>query len=895
MQFLREYLGLTGAKNGCSSGHCGACTVILNGKAVRSCLVKLERAQDGEVTTIEGLAQGDHPHPLQYTFCKYGAIQCGFCTPGMILSAKALLDTNSDPTEEEIKQALTQNHNLCRCTGYTKILEAIREAARILREGIVPPTFAELADEGPSTLLFAEAMDRATGKTLFGADRNLENQLYGKVLWSAHPRARILEIDTSEAEKMPGVAAVVTARDIPGKNIAGLIVQDQPVLADEQVNYIGDAVAVILAETEAEAIAALPKINVTYEPLPGVFSPEEASRPGAPQLTPNGNMMHQAVVQRGDVDAAFRQCAIIVEDDYFTPRVEHGFLEPECGLAFPAPDGGITLLIGSQGIFEDRRQLSTILALPEEKIRIIHLPMGGAFGGKEDMILQPLLVLGVLKTNRPVKMVLSREESMRVHVKKHPAWMHYKTGADACGHVLALQAKIITDAGCYASESREVLENMATFAAGPYYIPSLSIRAEAWRSNNVSSGSMRGFGANQVAMAVEQQMDQLAHELKMDPFELRLINGVDDSHVTATNDLLPDYLATYKQTVSAAREAFSKMTLPGSTGSHKIGWGVASGLKNTGLGHGAGEESGIILQLDKNGEVTLLESHHDMGQGAKAPLSAIVTRELGISPEHIHFVGADTMITPRAGETSASRQTFLTGNALIKACGKLKEELINRAADLSGIDPEDLVFKSKFIQQVSTGQTIPLSAIGNAFEFRASYSPPSTEHVDFQSAQKGIAPQKLHWCYVFTTQVAVVEVNMETGEVKVLQMINAIDIGHILSRLTVEGQVEGSILMGLGYALSEDFQVEKGVNLTNTLQKAHLSYAEKMPENKIIILETPHPDGPLGAKGFAEAPLLATAPAILNAIHNATGVRATTLPANPQRILSLLNGNCSDR
>ncbi len=686
MQFLREYLGLTGTKNGCSSGHCGACTVLLNGKAVRSCLVKLERAQDGIVTTIEGLAQSDRPHPLQYTFCKYGAIQCGFCTPGMILSAKALLDDNPDPTEEEIKQALTRNHNLCRCTGYAKILDAIREAAHMLREGILPPTFSELKDEEPSTLLFSEAMDRATGKTLFGADRKLENQLIGKVLWSAHPRARILEIDTAEAEKQPGVAAVVTARDIPGRNIAGLIVQDQPVLAEKQVNFIGDAIAVVFAETEEKAIHALSKIKVNYDPLPGVFSPLEASQPGAPQLTPSGNLLHHAVVKRGDVETAFQQCSIIVEEDYYTPRVEHGFLEPECGLAFPTPDGGITLQIGSQGIFEDRRQLSTILAMPEEKIRIIHLPIGGAFGGKEDMILQPLLALGVLKTHRPVKMVLSREESMRVHVKKHPAWMHYKTGADASGHVLALQAKIITDAGCYASESKEVLENMATFAAGPYYIPNISIQAEAWRTNNVSSGSMRGFGANQVAMAVEQQMDALAHKIKMDPFEFRLLNGVDDARVTATNDLLPDYLATYKQTVTAAKEAFSKITLPQSTPGRKIGWGVASGLKNTGLGHGSSEESGILIRLESNGEITLSESHHDLGQGAKTPLSRIVTQELGITPEHIHFVEPDTARTPRTGETSASRQTFLTGNALIQACKSLKEELINRAADLSGID-----------------------------------------------------------------------------------------------------------------------------------------------------------------------------------------------------------------
>lgn len=889
MQVLRDYLGLTGTKNGCSSGHCGACTVILNGKAVRSCLVKIERAQNGQVLTIEGLAQGNHPHPLQYTFCKYGAIQCGFCTPGMILSAKALLDVNPNPSDEEIKHALTNNRNLCRCTGYTNILTAIHEAASMLRDGINPPAFSELMNEDPSTLLFQDAMERATGRTQFGADRSLENQLIGKVLWSAYPRARILGIDTSEVESLPGVAAVLTYKDIPGKNISGLIVQDHPVLAENEVNSIGDAVAVVFAENAEQASQALSHIHVNYEPLPGVFSPQEAAKENAPQISPSGNLMHQAVLKRGDAEEAFKLCAHIVENDYHTPHIEHAFLEPESGLAFPTPDGGITVQIGSQGIFEDRRQLCNILAMPEEKIRVILLPMGGAFGGKEDMVLQPLLALGALKTGRPVKMALTREESLRVHVKKHPAWMHYKTGVDSKGHLLALQASILTDAGYYASESAEVLENMVTFAAGPYSIPNVTIHAEAWRTNNISSGSMRGFGVNQVAMAAEQQMDEVAEHLNMDPFEFRLLNGVDETKPTITNDLLPDYLATYKQTITAVQKAFLDLQLPESTPTKKIGWGVASSYKNAGLGHGASEEASIIVTLDAQGQVTLKESHHDIGQGAKTPLVRLVRQELGTAPEHIHIISSDTSLTPRTGETSASRQTFLTGNALLKASKLLKEEIIHRAADFSGYDPTDLRLEGDAVKHLPSGEVIPLARLGEKFEVCATYSPPATKHVDFQSGMTLDLTNKLHWCYVFTTQVAVVEVDTETGEVKVLKVIAGIDVGHALNRPTVEGQIQGGILMGLGYALSEEYQIKDGYNLTDTLQKAHLPYANQVPEIQTLILETPHPDGPMGAKGFAEAPLLATTPAILNAIHNAVGIRPLIIPTRPQYILELLN------
>jgi aerobic-type carbon monoxide dehydrogenase small subunit (CoxS/CutS family) len=396
MRYLRDYLGLTGAKDGCSTGHCGACTVILNGKATRSCLVRMSKVDGAEIETIEDLARDGQLHPIQQAFIEHGAVQCGFCTPGVIMTAKALLDTNPRPSSDEIKSALTKNRNMCRCTGYVKIIEAIQDAAERLGAGATyAPPVTEGGDQVNTTMLPRDAVGLVTGATRFGDDMQMEGLLHGKILWAAHPHAEILSIDTSEAERLEGVALVVTAKDIPGKNQTGLVFRDQPAIAADKVRYIGDSVSAVFAETREIAEAALEKIQVEYRPLPGVFSPQEAARPGAPLVheadkapTAKGNLLHHAEIERGDVEAAFAQCAVVLEDTYTTPFIEHAFLEPESGVAFPTEDGGVTIQIGTQCAFDDQTQLSEILDMPEEKIRVIQLPMGGAFGAKEDMILQ---------------------------------------------------------------------------------------------------------------------------------------------------------------------------------------------------------------------------------------------------------------------------------------------------------------------------------------------------------------------------------------------------------------------------------------------------------------------------------------------------------------------------
>ena len=896
LRFLRDRMGLMGVKDGCSTGHCGTCTVIVDDKATRACLVKMAKIDQARVETIEGLANGGVLHPLQQAFIERGAVQCGFCTPGIILTAKALLDSNPHPTRSEIKKALTQNHNLCRCTGYIKIFEAIELAADRMGDGRLQSIRTYTQDPTAGNSLIEEiAVDMVTGRNEFSDDIVMEGMLQGKILWSAHPHARILKIDAREAEAMEGVVAVVTARDIPGKNQAGVVVRDQPAIAADKVRYIGDSLAAVFAETVETALAAVQKIQVEYEVLPGVFSPEEAAQPNATKVHETGNLMHHAEIVRGDVGKAFEECAVIVEDTYTTPFIEHAFLEPEAGVAYPDDDGGVVLKIGTQTAFDDRTQLSEILAMPEGKIRVIQIPPGGAFGAREDMILQQYLALGALKARRPVKIALTREESLRVHVKRHPARMRFKTGAGRDGHVLAVEADISLDTGAYTSLGIDVLENTVVFGAGPYYVPNLKIRGKSWYTNNVLAGAMRGFGVNQIAFALEQQMDAMARALNMDPFEFRSLNALDVGLPTAADHVLEEGVVSIKQTIEAARQAFEEISLPTSNGK-KIGVGVASAVKNIGFGHAIPEDAGAVVELDACGNALVRASQHEYGQGARMGLIKLASNALGIPTERIDVLTPDTLNTPPTGPTTASRQTFLSGNAVVMACQALKADLFGHAAEVLGVEPERLRFQDGQIVDTQSDKAMDLKELGERFVSAQRFVPPKTDGMlavgeASRYGRSDFRSRVTHFCYAYSTQVAVVEADPATGEVKVLRVISANDVGKILNRQAIEGQIHGGVVMGLGYALSEQFVVDKGINLTDTLYKCHIPSADQAPEITCSIVEVPHPFGPEGAKGFAEAPSLATAPAIVNAIYDALGVRITSLPANKKQVLQALQNH----
>ncbi len=899
MTLLREKLNLTGTKNGCASGHCGACTVIIDGKASRACLVRMPKIKPGSrIQTIEGLAEGDELHPLQTMFIKHGAFQCGYCTPGMLMAAKAFLDENPIRTKDEISFFLTRNRNLCRCTGYGNLLTAIQEAGKYMSSGEKPEPLEPDGLEIKTTQLRQHAIEIVTGKRVYAGDIKAKGLLYGKILFSQHPHAEILKVDASEALAIPGVVTVVTAWDIPGLNRAGVIEvnRDQPAIAgrEQKARYIGDSVASVFAETPEIAAEALTKIKVEYNVLPAVFSPEEASKPDAPRIHENGNLLNHARIERGDVEAAFKECAVVSEHDYYTPMIEHGFMEPEAGVVYPNPDGGITLESGTQTVFDVRSQLSEILAMPEEMIRVRQVAQGGSFGGKEDMIMEQHLALAALKTKRPVKIVLTREESLRVHVKRHSMKLRIKTGAAQDGRILALDFTGVLDTGAYMSLGFDVLANVATFAAGPYYIPNVLIDAKAWYTNNVLAGAMRGFGVNQVVFGLEQNIDEMARGLGMDPYEFRLINGLTAGKPTVTDHVLEDGIPGINETIIAARDAMKQIDIPQpSSPNKKIGIGVASAVKNVGYGMDIPESAGTIVELDKNGTLTLKVTHHEYGQGAWAGQAKLAVNELGIPFDRINVIGPDTTQTLPTGPTTASRQTFLTGNATVGACQKLKDDLFGRAAELLDEPPQHLAFKDDEIVSAESGRSIKLAELGEKFSYQYVYTSPRTSNLQpvgekSMFGQPGFKSRMTFYAYSYGTQVAVVEVDTDTGAVKVLKVVAAADVGKLLNRKIVEGQISGGVVQGLGFALKEEYLVKDGFNLTDTLHKYSMPTPCDAPEIIPVIVEVPHPFGPQGVKGFAEAPSLATAGAIMNAIFDAVGVRIYDLPAKKDKVLAAL-------
>ena len=550
LRFLRENLKLTGTKEGCGQGECGACTVLVNNQAVNSCLIPVVAVDGCEVVTIEGLARNGELDPLQQAFIDEGAIQCGFCTPGAIMSAKALLLSNPKPTEKEIREALSGN--LCRCTGYQKIIRAVKVAS-----GQVPPV--EVSPSSSYNVIGQkvrrrDAVEKATGKAVYADDISLPGMLYGKALRSAYAHALIKGIDYSRAQKVPGVVAILTARDIPGINRYGLVYLDQPVLADDKVRCVGDAVALVVAESEKAAEEALELIKVDYEELPGVFSAEEALQPGAPLVHEKGNLVQHTKVRKGDVEKGFSQSDVIVERTFRTQAVKHIYLEPECSVAALDHQGNLTVWTSTQYVFRDRRQIAPVLGLPVNKVRVVQMTTGGGFGGKDDITTEILAGLAALKTGRPVKVKFTREESMRgAATKRHPMTIKARLGASREGKLLALEGEIYADTGAYVSLGVYVVKKAGLHLSGPYYIPNIKVDTYTVYTNNPPSGAMRGFGVVQAAFVHESLMDLLAEKLGMDPWEIRYKNALEPGLSTGTGHVLKHGVGI-KATLRAVKE-----------------------------------------------------------------------------------------------------------------------------------------------------------------------------------------------------------------------------------------------------------------------------------------------------------------------------------------------------
>ena len=832
LDVLRESCAVTSVKDGCApEGSCGACTVIVDGKAVVSCAQPAERFAGRAITTQEGLSIADR-QTWADCFVAAGASQCGFCSPGILMKAEVLLAKLPEPTREQVESALAGN--LCRCTGYVKIIDAIMLAAGS-RRGEPMPHIDNSGRVGSPTARY-QGRELALGDKSYINDMTMPGMLHGAIRFADHPRAVVRAVDTSRAIAYPGVLAVLTAADVPGDRVQGEITRDWPqlVATGETTRYVGDVIALVAAQTRAAAREAAALVEVSYDVLAPVTSPADAMAPGAPRLHSHapGNVLSVSEIKRGDADAALARAEHICTETFQTQFIEHAFLEPESSLAYLTDGGGVHFYSQGQGIWSDRRQVASLLGLPEDKVLATLVSSGGAFGAKEDLGVQGHAALLATHTGRPVKLTLSRAESLRFHVKRHPLTLTYTVGCDSDGRLLGLRARIVGDTGAYASVGDKVLERAAGHACGVYKVPAVDIEARAVYTNNPPCGAMRGFGSNQSNFAIEGMLDRLAERTGLDGWEIRWRNAVEEGDVFGTGQRLGPGVGI-KKTLIAVRDAYRSAPYAG----------IGCAVKNTGVGNGLAEYGKVILRPEADGSVTLFHPWTEMGQGVHTVLMQITCEELGVAPEQVRVV-VNTSHELGCGQTTASRATVLGGRAVIEAASKLK-------ARLNGACLADLAGQEFYGEVLIDWTTKPGAAVGN----------PVT-----------------HFAYGWGTQVVILA---EDG--RIAKVVAAHDVGKVINPTLLTGQVEGAVHMGLGHSLSEEFVVSGGIPVTTTLKSLNIIPPAGMPPVECIFVEEHQPEGPYGAKGIGEIGLVPTASAVAGALHAFDGRYRTRLPMKDSR------------
>lgn len=916
-EVLRYDLGLTGTKIGCNEAECGICTVLVNGTPVNSCIHPAFKAQGAEITTIEGLDKDGTLHPLQQAFLDHGAVQCGFCTPGLIMTAKALLDEKKAEgeavTEHDIKVALKDTY--CRCTGYQSVINAILQASGQDVKPYVPETKTPYRAVGRA-VPNPDALGKITGRAMFTDDFHFPGMLYARTKRAGIAHGRIVSIDTSAAEALPGVRAVLTHKDVPGRKNHGLVSVDWPALCYDKVRYAGDAVAVVAADTADIAAEALDLIKVEYEELPVVKDPIQAAHPDAPivhEERADGNLLKHIKVRKGNLDKGFEEADVIVERTYRTPMTEQMFLEPECSIGVPKgydpsafgghvdPDAqrGITyrhdkttIYCGTQIPYLDRDQTAAALGVANEDIRIVAALMGGGFGGKEDVAAQIHVALLAERTHRPVKMLYTRAESLVFHPKRHATVIRIKTGARKDGRLTAVEAELYGDGGAYASLSEKVMTRATTHASGPYDVPHVKVDCFAMYTNNTPSGAFRGFGVTQSCFAVESNMDLIAEELGMDPVELRRINALDVGGTTCTGQVMRESVGLnacidwLEKDMRAHHEALGEpFRWAWSEGSKRYGWGIGIGYKNTGLGGGAPDKASAIVEAWVENGKALAEvrtSSAEMGQGLPAVLAACAAEELGLPLAQVRVLLGDTDHCPDGGPTTASRQTYVSGNAARHAAKVLRKTLAEVVANRLGHSPGELEFVDGTIVCNGSKATMEEAITwaqeeGHQTKVEHEYWAPKTQPLGTGG--------DMHVAFGFGAQAALIEVDMDTGAVKVKELIGAHDVGRAINPLTLEGQIEGGMIMCLGNALTEHFVTQDGTPWTDVMARYKMPSIKHTPKIVSRIIEHETTEGPYGAKGIGELSSIPTTPAITNAIKNAVGVRVFSIPVDQDALL----------
>jgi xanthine dehydrogenase molybdenum-binding subunit len=897
---LRERLHLTGTKIGCDEAECGACTVLVNDEPVLSCVYPAARADGKIIVTIEGLASYVHHimklHPIQEAFVEHGAVQCGFCIPGQIMTAFALLARNPDPTQEEIRYALKDT--LCRCAGYPLIEKAILAAAHTLRTGDplpLPEVYESIHKQENIGRKHPrpDAIEKVTGKAVFTDDLHVENMLFAKVRRAMVPHALLKRLDTSRAQALNGVKAVLTAADIPGEQNHGLIRHDWPALVGigQRIRYVGDAIAIVAAETTEIAAQAIQLIEADFELLPVISNPLQALDENQPKLHESGNLLKHIKVRKGDVAEGFQGADVILEHTFHTQTTDHAFLEPESSLAVPTSDGRMEIYVGSQIPYADREQIARVLGWEENRVRIVGQHMGGGFGGKEDIAGQIHAALLANATQRPVKLTYDRHESLLAHPKRHATQIRVKIGAQKNGKISAIETELYGDTGAYASLGEKVMERATTHSAGPYDVPHVRNDCYAMYTNNPPAGAFRGFGVTQSAFAIESMMDMLAEKLAMDPVALRKLNALHIGSQTNTGQVLDEsvgLMACLERLEHEMRQSnpnpFKPVVNPKNPNLIKA-WGIAAAYKNTGLGGGAPDFSNAEIELFDDGSFEIRSSAAELGQGLVTVMQLIVAEELSVPPEKVRVLVMDTDLTPDGGPTTASRQTYITGNAVRLATQKLREIITAFLENTYAVSPEKITFSGGSVQV--NNQSLSFSQISKSMEDAGEkrsayykYDAPKTQPLGMGG--------NMHFAYSYSVQAAEVEVNRFTGEVNVLKVISANDVGMALNPLGLQGQIEGGVMMGLGHCLTEEFIVEQGHIITDQLARYRIPGIMLTPEISTIVIEEPAADGPYGAKGVGEISSIPTTPAITNAIYHAVGVRIDKTPVDQEVIAKAL-------
>ena len=831
---LRNDLGLTSAKDGCSpSGQCGACTVLVDGKAMASCLVSLEKAEGKAITTLEGFDRSERDRYAD-AFAATGALQCGFCTPGIVVRAKALIDQKGSALDRSTIEGRLGAH-LCRCTGYTKIIEAVE----LLASGEAIEVRGRSGKIGGDGVKY-EARELTLGDRGFVDDIAIDGMLNAALKLADHARADVISIDTSRAEASDGVIAVYTAADIPGDLRVGIIYKDWPVMipVGGRTSYRGDVLAVVVAEDQLSARAATELVDVTYDVLPPFVNADSALASDEDAVWGlDGNVLSTSTYARGDTDSALANAAHVVHNVFQTQRVEHAFLEPESTVAVPGEDGSLHVYSGGQGVWDDRDQIAAMLGIDTDAVTVELVSNGGAFGGKEDMSNQGHTALAAHLTGRPVKCTLTRPQSFVMHAKRHPIRVEMTMGCDDKGRVTALKARMVGDSGPYASVGMKVLERAAGHACGPYAIENVDVEAVAVRTNNPVCGAFRGFGANQAQFATEGSIDRLAEMVGISGWEIRAKNIATPGAVWGPGQIMDDGVRGIAECLEAVRPQYDQAITDGKA------VGIGAAIKNSGLGNGFEEIAKAVVRFNTDGSVDVRHAWTEMGQGVHTVALQVAAEMLDIDPDTIN-VYVDTSRDLSAGQTTGSRGTLMAAGSVEDAC---------KAA-------------------IADGRKLEV-------DYRGTYT------VDWtNSLEDGVENPIIHSAFGYACQVVIAD--KETGKIE--KVIAAHDVGRAINPLLTTGQVEGSIHMGLGYALTEEFPTDdEGMPTKSTLRQLNIIRPKDMPEVEVILIEVPQPLAPFGVKGVGEIGLVPTAGAIAGAYHALDGTWRTQLPMNVHQPLEL--------